>query len=283
MENIEDILKNIHRGCTVRSSRGLKLVTADFFGGLSGVEHGFSTRVGGVSPAPFDSLNMSLTRPDNRANVMRNYGIFCEAFGLDRGSLVLVNHEHGANVVRVDRGDLTRGLDREPLEFCDGIITDDPLVTLVTLHADCSAVYLYDEAHRAIGLCHAGWKGTFKRVGQRMAEKMGVEFGTRPEALKAVIGPRICFDCFEVDASIGDDFAREFAFNGIQKSGRPGKAYVDIEAALMIQLLDAGVKSENISAMGLCTYERRDLFFSYRRDRTETGAMIGFLRLKGGA
>jgi YfiH family protein len=282
MQGFEQLDKTIRRGYSLLESEGLYLVNADGFAAIPGIRHGFSTRIGGVSPAPFDSLNMSRTRDVSSENVQRNYRIFCAAFGLDHSSLVLVNHEHGANVVRVDASDCGRGLTRENLPFCDGIITNDPFVTLVTLHADCSCVYLYDPEHRAIGLAHAGWKGTFKRVGQRMAERMAQEFGSRPEALFAAIGPCICKNCFEVDESIGADFAREFDYPGISKPGKPGKAYTDIEAALLIQLLDAGKRPENISSMGLCTYERKDLFFSYRRDRTETGAMIGFLRLTDG-
>lgn len=279
MQNFDKIRAGIKSGYSVLESAGLKLVTDNALSAVPGIRHGFSTRVGGVSPAPYDSLNMSLTRDDSKQNVFRNYHVFCDAFGLDHSSLVLVNHEHGANVVRVDRSFCGRGLTREPLPFCDGMVTDDPAVTLVTLHADCSCVYLYDPEHRAIGLAHAGWKGTYKRVAQRLAEKLCAEYGSDPKKIIGAIGPRICLDCFEVDESIGADFAREFDFAGIQKSGKPGKAYADIEAALLIQLIDAGLLPGNLSCMGLCTFERDDLFFSYRRDRTQTGAMVGFLKL----
>lgn len=279
MQSFDSIRPLIHTGCSIRESGGLRLAVDDRLGAIGAIRHGFSTRVGGVSPAPYDSLNMSLTRDDNKANVYRNYRIFAEAFGLDHGSFVLVNHEHGANVERVDKSFLGRGLIREPLPFCDGIVTDDPAVTLVTLHADCSCVYLYDPERGAVGLAHAGWKGTLKRVAGRLAEKLVSEYGSRPEKLIGAIGPRICFDCFEVGEEIGEEFAREFDYSGIAKPGRPGKAYADIEAALLIQLLDAGLLPENLSSMGLCTFERADLFYSYRRDRTQTGAMIGFLKL----
>ncbi|MBQ1684575.1 MAG: peptidoglycan editing factor PgeF [Clostridia bacterium] len=280
MQNFSEISRSVNRGCRIIESAGVRIAAADDLIAVPGIEHGFSTRIGGISPAPFDSLNMSLTRADAKENVKRNYRIFADAFGIDFGSLVLVNHEHASNVVRVDRRDFGRGLTREALPFCDGIITNDPAVTLVTLHADCSCVYLYDAEHSAIGLAHAGWKGTFKRVGQRMTEKMAEEFGTDPAKLVAAIGPCICKNCFEVDESIGHDFAAEFDYAGISKPGRPGKAYVDIEAALIIQLLDAGIPPQSICSMGLCTFERRDLFFSYRRDGAGTGAMIGFLRMK---
>lgn len=279
MKDLYSISRGVHRGHFIRRSGDLLLACSDELSRVPGVSHGFSTRAGGVSPAPYDSLNMSLSRDENLKNVRRNYKIFASAFSLDHASLVLVNHEHGANVVRVDRNDHGRGLEREPLPFCDGIVTNDPAVTLVTLHADCGCVYLYDPEHKAIGLAHAGWKGTFLRVGERLAEKMQREFSSRPEALIGALGPVICKNCFEVDEAIGRDFAREFGTESIVKSGKKGKAYVDLESALLIQLLHAGLAPEHLSSMDLCTYERGDLFFSYRRDKGGTGAMIGFLKL----
>ncbi|MBR4434644.1 MAG: peptidoglycan editing factor PgeF [Clostridia bacterium] len=272
-------LGSIGRGNRIVTSRGLKLVRADNLSREAGIVHGFSTCVGGVSPAPYESLNFSFSRDDKRENILRNFSIFCAAFELDEASLVAVNHEHGANVECVSGADFGRGIYRESLPFCDGIITNDPAVTLITLHADCGCVYLYDKKRRAIGLAHAGWKGAYRRVGQRMAEKMALEFGSDPAELIAAIGPLISFDRFEVDADIGADFEMEFGYPPIQKPGKKGKAYVDIAAALTIQLLDAGIGRENICLMDICTYERDDLFYSYRRDKTQTGAMIGYLKL----
>lgn len=280
MTDKEKLLASIERGYRIVESRGLKLVRADDLARTRGIVHGFSTRMGGVSPAPFDSLNFSTSRDDKNENVLRNYRVFCDAFDIDPASLVVVNHEHGNNIVRVTRDDRGRGIYNGQLPFCDGMITDDPEVTLVTLHADCCCVYLFDPVARAIGLAHAGWKGTFKRVGQRLAEKLISEFRSDPKNLVAAIGPGISFDLFEVETEIADDFAREFDHEGIKKPGKPGKAYVDITAALMIQLLDAGVQPQNICAMDICTFTRDDLFYSYRRDRTKTGAMIGYLALK---
>ena len=212
--------------------------------------------------------------------MLRNYRVFFDAAGLDHSSAVLVNHEHGANVVRVNNANAGQGLVREPLPFCDAMITNDPSLTLVTLHADCGCCYLYDPEHRAIGLAHAGWKGTLKRVAQRMVERMSAEFGSEPSRMHAALGPCICRSCFEVGEEIADEFVKEFSCAALKLPGRKGKAYTDIEAALALQLEDAGLAPENITSMGLCTYEREDLFFSYRRDKGQTGAMIGFLKLE---
>lgn len=277
--DFKDIYASIERGYNICTSDGVAIVRADNLSCIDGLEHGFSTRIGGISSAPFDSLNLGLSRNEPRENILRNFRILSDSFSIDYNTFAVVNHEHGSNVLRLDKNDGGRGLCREPLPFSDGLITNDPGVTLVTAHADCSAVFLYDKVTQSIGLAHAGWKGTFKRVGQRLCERMVSEFGCDPSNIIAAIGPCICFDCFEVDAQLGEDFKNEFGYDGIVKPGRKGKSYVDIEAALAIQLLEAGVVSDHLSIMHLCTYERKDLFYSYRRDGADTGSMASFMRL----
>ena len=85
-----------------------------------------------MSREPYASLNLGLSRDEPKENILRNFRILCDAFGLDFEKLVIVNHEHGSNVIRVDSSHCGRGLYREPLPFCDGLITDDPNVVLVT-------------------------------------------------------------------------------------------------------------------------------------------------------
>ena len=116
-------------------------------------------------------------------------------------------------------------------------------------------------------------------MGQKLVESMANEFGSEPSELHAALGPSICFDCFEVDAELADRFADEFNSNDIVKPGRPGKAYVDIEAALAMQLFEAGIDQHKLSIMHRCTYEESELFFSYRRDRASSGAMTSYLKL----
>ena len=274
------VFENIERSYTLRHSNGVGILTSDVFSCAAPVEHGFSTRNGGVSPAPYDSMNLSLTRDDSKQNVLRNYRIFFENANLDIESAVLVNHEHGANVLKVDRYDRGRGLFNEALPFCDGMITNDPTVTLVTLHADCGCLFLCDPVSGAIGLAHAGWKGTLKRIGGRMVERMKEEFSSDAKDIIAALGPCICKNCFEVDESIADAFTTEFSCADIKTNGKKGKAFVDIEAAIIIQLVEAGLEPRNISSMGLCTFERSDILYSYRRDKGQTGAMIGCLKLR---
>ena len=264
----------------MRESLGVRIVTSDKLGSVPGLFHGFTARTGGTSPAPYASLDLSFTRNDHPQSVIENYTLLARAFELDPASLVIVNHEHGANVIRVGAEDRGRGILREPLAFCDGLITNDPAVTLVTLHADCSCVFLYDPVHHAVGIAHAGWKGTLERVAESLVRAMCREFSCVPAEMLAAIGPCICPHCFEVGADVGESFRSEFGDACIGERKKPGKAFVDIAAALFIQLVAAGLDESAIERMPLCTFEREDLFFSHRRDRGNTGAMAGLIALR---
>ncbi len=279
INNFYDMYLRLDRSSEFCTRDGILTVHSQMLNKQEGILHGFTTRMGGVSPAPFDTLNFSFSRADSPENVRENFRLLSNSRGFDYNSLVLVNHEHGNKAIRVNKGDCGRGLFKEPLPHCDGLVTDDPDVTLITIHADCGGIFLYDEEKRAIGLAHSGWKGTLNRMGQRLVETMVNEYGSNPHTVKAALGPCICFDCFEVDESLAEEFVAEFGCSQIAKPGRPGKAYVDIEAALCIQLFEAGIQPSNLSLMHRCTVEESELFYSYRRDGKGTGAMASYLRL----
>lgn len=257
-----------------------------------GLTHGFACRKGGVSLPPFDSLNLGTGRAEPIENILTNYKILCEAHGLCYDELALVRHEHGANILKLTAEDGGRGIALPPLDYSDGFVTNDPGVTLMTCHADCSAFFLYDKATRSIGLAHAGWKGMYARIGQKLAMRLAEEYGAEPKNIMAVVGPCICEKCFEVETELAERFAKEFDCPDIYGSGedgifykpgraaKQGKAYVSLHAAAIIQLLDAGLKLKNIRLMRRCTFEDGEHFFSYRRDGLNTGSMAAFLRLK---
>lgn len=263
-----------------RTNKGTGLYCAEALDKPGGVSHGFSTREGGITvDPPKASLNLSWTRCGSPEEVIANFKIFAEGAGIDYDDMAVVNHEHGANVLRIAHEHRGRGFYKDPLPPCDGIITDDPTVTLVTSHADCGAYFFYDPVHRAIGMAHAGWKGTLLRIGAEMARRMAEEFDTDPSDIIAATGPCICRDCFEVDADLGEKFQSEFGYPGISRPGRPGKAYVDLELAAAVQFVEAGIRPESITLMNACTYENRQHFFSHRRDKGITGSMAAYIKL----
>ena len=263
-----------------RTNKGTGLYCAEALDKAGGVSHGFSTREGGITvDPPKASLNLSWTRCGSPEEVIANFKIFAEGAGIDYDDMAVVNHEHGANVLRIAHEHRGRGFYKDPLPPCDGIITDDPTVTLVTSHADCGADFFYDPVHRAIGMAHAGWKGTLLRIGAEMARRMAEEFDTDPSDIIAATGPCICRDCFEVDADLGEKFQSEFGYPGISRPGRQGKAYVDLELAAAVQFVEAGIRPERITLMNACTYENRRHFFSHRRDKGITGSMAAYIKL----
>ena len=276
------LLENAVSDAYYVEQNGVGIIRSRRLSNEDGIDHGFTTRRGGVSAPPFDSLNLGTSRPEPIENILENYRVLSDAYGLDHNKLALVRHEHGDKILRLDATDVGRGLWREPLDYSDGLVTSDPSVTLMTCHADCSAFFLYDKLNNAIGLAHAGWKGMFLRIGQKLAERMMSEFGTDPSELICAVGPCICENCFEVDAALGKSFAEEFDCPDIcffGKSNSPEKAHVSLHAAAIIQLCDAGIEPDNISLMRLCTYEHDELFYSYRRDGKNTGSMGAFMKL----
>lgn len=263
-----------------RTNKGTGLYCAEALDKAGGVSHGFSTREGGITvDPPKASLNLSWTRCGSPEEVIANFKIFAEGAGIDYDDMAVVNHEHGANVLRIAHEHRGRDFYKDPLPPCDGIITDDPTVTLVTSHADCGAYFFYDPVHRAIGMAHAGWKGTLLRIGAEMARRMAEEFDTDPSDIIAATGPCICRECFEVDADLGEKFQSEFGYPGISRPGRQGKAYVDLELAAAVQFVEAGIRPESITLMNACTYENRQHFFSHRRDKGITGSMAAYIKL----
>lgn len=273
-------IENISKQCIVCSKGGIETIHSPNLNGLDSIVHGFTTRLGGTCSSPFDSLNFSQKRFDTADNIVKNYSILCENRNLDLQRLTIINHEHGNNVIRVSSSDAGKGLFGNKLPPADGLVTNDNTITLIGCHADCGSIYLYDKENKAIGLAHSGWKGTILRIGKKLVEKMVEEFDSNPSEIVAAIGPSICVKCFEVDIELAERFREEFDTDDvIGKSEKLGKAYVDINSALVIQLIESGISTDNISIMDKCTFEERDLFFSYRRDGINSGAMTSYLKL----
>lgn len=269
----------MQHGCIYSESLGIGVFRCAALASLPGVKHGFTARTGGVSTGELSSLNLSFGKRDSAANVRENFLRLCRAEGLVYGELAVVNFVHGNNVIAVDRSFCGRGFDGPLLPPCDGFVTDDPGITLVTDHADCGCIFIYDPKKRAVGIAHAGWKGTLGRIGGKLAALLTDEYGSDPHDMIASTGPCICAACYEVDEELAQRFEKEFGTDACAYPGRPGKAQLDIEAAAAIQLTDAGLRPENITLMEKCTFEDPERFFSHRRQKGTTGDMAGFIKL----
>ena len=247
------------------------------------VEHGSTTRIGGVSEGYWSSLNLCSTRGDDRAKVLENMRRVGEIFSVSLDRFVCSMQTHTTNVRTVTEADAGKGTVRErDYDDVDGLITNEPELVLGIFTADCVPLYFVDPVHRAIGLSHSGWKGTVGRIGRKTAERMRQEFGTEPADLVCAIGPSICQSCYEVGPEVAVRFEEEFAGREkeilLPKSG--GKYLLDLWAANRIVLEEAGVRPENISCTELCTCCQPELLFSHRATGGKRGNLGAFLMLK---
>lgn len=249
------------------------------------VVNGFSTRLGGASKGRFATMNFSYSRKDDPADVLENFTRMADALGVERDRMVVSYQTHTTNVRRVTREDEGKGVIRErDYRDVDGLITDVPGITLVTFYADCVPLYLVDQAHRAIGLSHSGWRGTVKRMGQVTMDAMKEAFGTRPEDLTVCIGPSICRDCFEVGEEVAEAFAEAFDARYRDElysaNGKPGKYQLDLWKANEIIFREAGVPKGQIHTTNICTMCNSDYLFSHRRVGEERGNLAAFLSIR---
>ncbi len=247
------------------------------------VRHAFTTRQGGVSEGIFSSLNLSFTRGDRREDVAENYRRLARALGVDCESFVCSDQTHTTNVMRVGREDQGNGVLRErKFRDVDGLITDEPGVTLVTYFADCVPLYFVDPIHHAIGLSHSGWRGTAARMGQVTLEKMKQEFGTNAADTFCAIGPSICQSCYEVSEDVAEVFQAEFLGreSEILESKGKGKYQLDLWRANEIVLLEAGVPREQITVTEVCTCCNPKLLFSHRASKGKRGNLAAVLALR---
>ena len=251
----------------------------------AGAAHGFSTRLGGVSPAPWDSLNLGSSRGDLEANVAENFRRFCAAAGADPAALVKNHQVHGDRIRYVTSEDAC-GCPADPgTAQADGLITDRPGVCLTVFTADCIPVLLYDPVRRVIAAVHAGWRGTALGIAARAAERMTGDFGCRPGDILAAIGPGISRCCFETHADVPDGL-RAGLGDDAEAFIRPlpggNKFLVDLKGANVRWLARSGLSRDHIAVCDACTACRSDLFWSHRRLGTVRGSMAAVIQLTGG-
>lgn len=235
-----------------------------------GLVHAVSTRHGGVSPAPYATLNLSLSVGDHPDRVRENRRRLARALGLDERQVVSARQVHGASVWQVtDAGAAT--------PEADILVTARRGVFLAQRFADCVPILLWDPRHRVVAAAHAGWRGTALGVAAAAVRALAARFGSEPGDLRAAIGPSIGPCCYEV----GPDVARRFADHPTcQRPAADGRAYLDLWELNRLALRAAGVAEERIEVARLCTRCRTDLFFSHRAEGYPAGrfgTLIGVL------
>jgi polyphenol oxidase len=278
-------------------------ISAETLARIPWLVHGFSTRTGGFSRVyGGNALNLGFTQHDSRRAVERNREAFLRQVGAVTGGKVwpLVS-------LRQIHSDLVHCISEPTTEQLagDGLITRTPGILLGIQTADCLPIILVDRKCRAVGVFHAGWRGTVKRIVEKGVGEMRRWFGTKARDIKAAIGPGIHGCCYEVGPEVRQQFESQFAyaaelFHEVQESDPvrekypllfltarapghgelPAKIFLDLVEANHRQLIDAGVSPKNIDASPLCTACRTDLLFSHRAGKGITGRMMAVVGIR---
>jgi polyphenol oxidase len=279
----------------------LNILHATNLSKLSWLVHGFSTRKGGFSrPYGGHALNLGFTKDDSKAAVERNRAAFWRGLNArgERWPLVTLRQVHSDVIGFVDSP-------AEPQLAGDGLITATPRVLLGIQTADCLPIILADPKRRVVGVFHAGWRGTVKRIVEKGVGEMCRWFGSQPRDLRAAIGPGIHGCCYQVGEEVRENFESQFAyaaklFREVEESDPvrekypmlfltarppghsvlPKKIFLDLVEANRQQLLAVGVPAKSIEASPLCTNCRTDLLFSYRAEKGKTGRMMAVVGIR---
>ena len=240
-----------------------------------GLSHAIFGRHGGVSPAPWQSLNLSTSTGDSAENVSENHRRVYTVLGYTPSDAVISRQVHGNRVAAVGRAE--RGM-RVP--NCDALMTNEPAVVLLQRHADCPPIFLFDPQRRAVGVAHAGWRGTLANIAGAMVRAFGEAYGSRPSDLVAAIGPGIGACCYHVGADVQREFASAYDHAHLWLHGNgDGKVYLDLVAANRALLHEAGV--QEVESADLCTACNVAEFYSARAENRRNGCFGAAIVLRG--
>jgi YfiH family protein len=246
-----------------------------------GLVHAVSTRLGGVSTGHLATLNLSYGVGDDPAAVVENRQRLSAAMGCALDDWVAAYQVHGTRVALVGKAGRGRGAYEQTsaLPETDALITARPGLLLSLRLADCAPIFLFDPAHHAVGLAHAGWRGTVANIAAATVQAMAAAFGSRPGDLRAGIGPAIGPCCYEIGADVARQVQAALPWAAAVQAERPGGSlYLDLWEANRRALLAAGLRPEHIEVARLCTACHTAEFYSHRAERGRTGrfgAVIG--------
>ena len=267
----------------LREKKGVTYLTFPALDSISWIRHSFSTRLGGVSQGEFSSMNLSFRRGDKDDSVLENFRRICDAVGYDFNKLVASAQDHHTFVRHVTSEQAGVGITKpRDMESVDGLITNEPGVTLVTYFADCTPLYFVDPVKKAIGLSHAGWRGTVAEMGKKTVMAMESAFGTDPKDLIAAIGPSIGQCCYEVDDPVihSVETLSYIRADSVLKKKDNGRAMLDLWELNRQILMHAGIPENQITIGGVCTQCHSDLLFSHRVMGAKRGGMAAMLSIK---
>ncbi|WP_028549295.1 peptidoglycan editing factor PgeF [Paenibacillus sp. UNC451MF] len=257
-----------------------------------GLTVGFTSRLGGVSKKEFGSLNCGLHVMDVPEDVIKNRSRLAEALNMKLEDCTYAEQVHGNEVQVVTRQLAGAGVDSREgaIQAKDAFITNEPGLFLHALFADCVPLLFFDPVQRAVGLAHAGWKGTVLQIARKTLEAMESQYGTKAADVLAAIGPSIHSCCYEVDENVISQIVQTMDELGIENKNDDKSAWIyenkdNGKYNLSLQqmnrqiMIKAGILPSHIEISSLCTSCRTDLFFSHRKEGGKTGRMAAWIGL----
>ncbi|MCF8237786.1 MAG: peptidoglycan editing factor PgeF [Saprospiraceae bacterium] len=227
-----------------------------------------STRMHGVSEAPFDTRNLGIFTADDPASVQENLRIHCGEIGLGPDQLALTRQVHGDQILVVQAPGRYEGF--------DALITDRKGIYLGIGTADCCSILIHDPVRNAVGAVHAGWRGAALQILPKTIMHMREHFQSDPADLWVYLGTSIGWTRYEVGEEVADQFPDVFL--------RPGKAegkfFLDVKGFVFAQALACGILNEHVTGSSHCTYDEPELFYSFRRDGDQSGRMLSLIGMR---
>jgi YfiH family protein len=240
---------------------------------------GFTTRNGGSSRPPFNSLNLGFNSGDQISQVEANRAAVARTFELEPHLLLTVNQVHGTEILVIEESNLE--VSHFQRVASDAIITNQRNILIGILVADCFPVILYDEKKHVAAVIHLGWRGTSAGLLGRTVKAMQSIFGCQTNDLHAAIGPGIAAHSYEVDRPVRDAFRQGVGqWPRIATEVSLGHWQLDLQKSVLLQLDEAGLSRTAVDAVAECTCCHKETFFSYRRDAGRTGRQMGFVLLR---
>lgn len=229
----------------------------------------------------YAAFNVTHYCGDNPQRVDCNRTWLCNELGISKSQLWLPRQTHTDNICCIDNNmlSLTDEEQQKRLQNVDALITNIPQQCIGVSTADCVPVLVYDEEKKVIASIHAGWRGTEKKITLKTIQKMVQKYGTNPTKCKAIIGPSISVDAFEVGEEVVTAFQKANFPDSIvmRTSSRP---HIDLWAANAFLIEQAGIPLEQIQIAGICTYNHSDTFFSARKLGIKSGRIYTAIMLK---
>lgn len=250
-------------------SKSIKLLHWDIFTNYP-IKTGITTRIKGYSISPYTSFNLATHTGDSLKTVIKNRTLLTNKIGCSIESYTHLNQVHGDKIEVINSFNI--GSNNQD---ADALITDNPEALLNIYVADCVPIILYDPKNHVGGLCHCGWKGTYKKLLRKTISSLSKHYGSDPSRLLIGIGPSIGKCCYNVSEELYKDFSPK----NKEGSVKNGKYYLDLKQINRQIAINAGVDVSNIEVMNLCTSCNNNLFYSHRKEGEPSGRFSCYLNL----